>query len=303
MVFGGTFLRSSSEVLSPEQTESPQAGWSDDSALCKGKGAHANDFGSIEVEETDGEDWDWNVVSPSPFVDGKVDSKTREKDPAVEIDPDEEYTMVQDTPDFRLTEEVSGDVTEVVDTTSKEVEHRSNDPNYRTEDDKRSETSSAQVSGTQETQIVQPEASQTYDLESGNVGNLSPDPCPTIDMHSDSLVAVEKDADSYLCLKCEIPIFITSDIISSNYQAMTGPGYLTKAANNVNILQEIETAQYTTGRYTIQEVSCGHCAAILGVTYAGAADARNQYKVGKFLVGRDRLLLPPGVSHPKDKAK
>jgi len=108
------------------------------------------------------------------------------------------------------------------------------------------------------------------------------------------------DETTYRCLACSNHIFKEEDILSSNYHAMTGPGYLTGAANNVRISLELQTQLYTTGKYTVREVGCGCCSAVLGVTYAGAADARNRYKVGKFLLGRDRLCLPRGVVHPMD---
>jgi len=123
------------------------------------------------------------------------------------------------------------------------------------------------------------------------------------DTASEGSSTTTDDEPSFRCLGCREPIFKACDIISANYHAQTSPGYLLNAANNVYKSMETQTAVYTTGRYTIQEVSCLHCAAVLGVTYSGAGDARNQYKVGKFLVGRDRLLLPPGVVHPLDKAK
>lgn len=111
----------------------------------------------------------------------------------------------------------------------------------------------------------------------------------------------QADKPGYGCLVCNHQIFKEEDILSSNYHAMTGPGYLTSAANNVCIALELQTQLYTTGKYTVREVSCSFCAAMLGVTYAGAADVRNRYKVGKFLIGRDRLRLPPGVVHPMDQ--
>mmetsp|Transcript_32677 Transcript_32677/g.74110 ORF Transcript_32677/g.74110 Transcript_32677/m.74110 type:complete len:290 (+) Transcript_32677:121-990(+) len=111
---------------------------------------------------------------------------------------------------------------------------------------------------------------------------------------------VKENEDGYLCGSCDNPIFKEEDILSSNYHAMTGPGYLTSAANNVSISLEMQTQLYTTGKYTVREVSCSCCGSILGVTYAGAADARNRYKVGKFLIGRDRLCLPDGKVHPME---
>ncbi|CAK9091309.1 Protein yippee-like 5 [Durusdinium trenchii] len=105
----------------------------------------------------------------------------------------------------------------------------------------------------------------------------------------------------YRCRGCNACIFHGSDILSSNYQAMTGPGYLIDATQNTTAATDTQTVVYTTGSYVIREVSCEFCDNKLGVTYKVAPDARNEYKVGKFLLGADRLVLPPGVTHPKVK--
>mmetsp|Transcript_72648 Transcript_72648/g.151653 ORF Transcript_72648/g.151653 Transcript_72648/m.151653 type:complete len:213 (+) Transcript_72648:136-774(+) len=117
-----------------------------------------------------------------------------------------------------------------------------------------------------------------------------------------SSTTVEEDP-SYRCQVCKLSIFKGPEILSANYHAQTSPGYLLSSAHNIQVSLEKQTAVYTTGRYTIQEVSCKQCSAVLGVTYSAAADARNQYKVGKFLVGRDRLALPTGVVHPMDSPR
>ncbi|CAE8652789.1 unnamed protein product [Polarella glacialis] len=82
----------------------------------------------------------------------------------------------------------------------------------------------------------------------------------------------------------------------------TGPGYLIAATQNTSASAHTQTVAYTTGTYTIREVSCEMCNHKLGVTYVMAPDFSNEYKVGKFLFGADRLNLPEGVTHPKAKA-
>ncbi|CAE7460934.1 MOH1 [Symbiodinium pilosum] len=124
---------------------------------------------------------------------------------------------------------------------------------------------------------------------------------------AESLPTVEKPANEeppqeehgFRCRGCNVRIFCGTDILSSNYQAMTGPGYLVDATQNTKASVERQTVMYTTGSYVICEVSCEFCDNKLGVTYVVAPDARNEYKVGKFLLGADRLVLPPGVTHPK----
>lgn len=109
----------------------------------------------------------------------------------------------------------------------------------------------------------------------------------------------EEEEHGYRCQGCNCLICLGADILSSNYQAMTGPGYLIASTRNVTYAPETQAVTYTTGTYRIREVSCEFCDNKLGVTYVVAPDAHNQYKVGKFLVGADRLILPPGVKHPK----
>lgn len=121
---------------------------------------------------------------------------------------------------------------------------------------------------------------------------------------SDASSTTAEDAEpAYGCLACKLPIFKACEIISSNYHAETSPGYLLSAVRNISVGAETTAAVYTTGRYEVQKLMCRDCSAVLGVTYSRAWEARNQYKVGKYLVGRDRLQLPPGVEHPMDKAK
>lgn len=114
-----------------------------------------------------------------------------------------------------------------------------------------------------------------------------------------ALQPAEVTESLFRCFSCSRPVFEAGEIISSNYHAMTGPGCLVRALRNVRPLGEEQTVVYTTGRYTIQEVACEQCDSSIGVTYVGAADARNQHKVGQFLVGWDRLTLPADKAYLK----
>lgn len=103
------------------------------------------------------------------------------------------------------------------------------------------------------------------------------------------------------CLSCGNPILRADDILSSSYRIMTGPAYLTSSAYNVQLSSESHEAMYTSGQYTVCDVTCARCSARLGIMYTGAADAPNHYKVGKFLMGQDQLLFPPtGALVPHD---
>jgi len=104
----------------------------------------------------------------------------------------------------------------------------------------------------------------------------------------------------YLCLTCDMVLLQPTDIISANFRAMTGPGFLTSAARNTYIGEEARSEVYTTGRYTVKEVMCSRCDAKLGITYVGAADPFNQHKIGKFLLGQDLMYLNEGSSSKVD---
>jgi len=97
------------------------------------------------------------------------------------------------------------------------------------------------------------------------------------------------DDPVYQCLECCNPILKASEIISSSYRAMTGPGFLTSAACNVAMSEIDQEAVYTSGRYTVREVTCERCSMMLGITYVGAAVIWNKHKVGKFLLGQNLL--------------
>lgn len=97
------------------------------------------------------------------------------------------------------------------------------------------------------------------------------------------------DDPVFQCVTCCTSILKASDIISSSYRAVTGPGYLTGAARNITTSEETQEAVYTSGRYDVREVSCKNCQTKLGITYVGAAVLWNKHKVGKFLLGQDLL--------------
>jgi len=116
-------------------------------------------------------------------------------------------------------------------------------------------------------------------------------------------VPEEEDVTSFRCRICRAPIFKASDVISANYHAQTSPGYLINNLSGISVSTDEQICTYTTGKYTVKNVACDQCGQVLGVTYSGTDSIHNQYKVGKFLVGIDRLVLPLGTVHPMDKSK
>lgn len=115
--------------------------------------------------------------------------------------------------------------------------------------------------------------------------------------------ATEPEAPCFRCRNCSICVFKACDVVSANYHAQTSPGYLIGAAQNVRICTNVLTVTYTTGKYWVKDIHCNSCSTVLGITYTDTDNPRNQYKVGKYLVGIDRLILPAGTVHPMDKSR
>lgn len=94
------------------------------------------------------------------------------------------------------------------------------------------------------------------------------------------------------CKVCSTPILKADDVISNNYRIMTGRAYLTRAAHNIAISEDTHEAHYTTGQYTVKNVSCATCSLRLGITYVSTTDPDNRYKIGKMLVGQYLFVRP-----------
>jgi len=108
--------------------------------------------------------------------------------------------------------------------------------------------------------------------------------------------------DGFLqCLACSNPLLKEADIVSSDYRVQTGRAYLVTNAYNINFADEIQEAVYTTGQYSIKDISCMRCATKLGITYVGASDEANHYKLGKFLIAQEHLFAPPSKMDIDDK--
>lgn len=139
-----------------------------------------------------------------------------------------------------------------------------------------------------------------YEVEAIVAGIAS---CAAVGLDRCEQQAEVDDDDAILhCLACGTHIVRISDIISSNYRVVTGPAYLASVAENVAILEEVQEASYMSGYYRVRDVDCAQCRVRLGVTYVGAVDPENHYKIGKFLLGQDQLLAPTGRSIPTDEA-
>lgn len=95
------------------------------------------------------------------------------------------------------------------------------------------------------------------------------------------------------CLACGTPVLKVDDILSSEYRIMNGPAYLADAAYNICVSVESHEVSYMSGSYDVRHLACSCCAARLGVMYAGAVDAANHFKIGKFLFGQEHLVLLP----------
>lgn len=122
------------------------------------------------------------------------------------------------------------------------------------------------------------------------------------DSSSDGEEVLQQDEANLQCLACGVPILQVDDILSSSYRITTSPAYLTRQAHNIIFGEESHEVMYTSGQYTVRDIACACCSARLGVAYVGAVNAVNQHKVGKFLMGQDRLFVPSSMAAPTDEA-
>ncbi|CAK0827000.1 unnamed protein product, partial [Prorocentrum cordatum] len=99
-----------------------------------------------------------------------------------------------------------------------------------------------------------------------------------------------------LCLACGSPALRACDVVSTSYRIMSSPAYLADQAWNVRLAADSHDAAYSSGVYTVRDVTCADCSARLGITYVSAGVAENDFKVGKFLLSQDQLALVGGVA-------
>merc|ERR1719436_894405 len=101
---------------------------------------------------------------------------------------------------------------------------------------------------------------------------------------SDAASVTSADEVVLQCLACGTPVLKADDVLSTSYRIMTGQAYLASAAYNVRLSADTQEAVYTSGSYTVCDVACADCGTRLGVIYVAAAEAPNEYKVGKYLL-------------------
>ncbi|XP_060215588.1 protein yippee-like At4g27745 [Lycium barbarum] len=93
----------------------------------------------------------------------------------------------------------------------------------------------------------------------------------------------------YSCCKCRNHIALHDDIVSKNFQASPGRAYLFTHAMNV-VIGLKEDRHLMTGLHTVADVKCSDCGEVLGWKYERAYDESQQYKEGKFVLEKFKIV-------------
>ncbi|XP_052107263.1 protein yippee-like [Arachis duranensis] len=106
-----------------------------------------------------------------------------------------------------------------------------------------------------------------------------------------SLVSLE--GNFYSCKHCQTHFALADDIISKSFQCRHGKAYLFDKVVNVT-LGEKEERNLITGVHTVVDIFCVACGSIVGWKYESACEKAQQYKEGKFILERFKVLGPDG---------
>ncbi|KAG9147927.1 hypothetical protein Leryth_003509 [Lithospermum erythrorhizon] len=99
------------------------------------------------------------------------------------------------------------------------------------------------------------------------------------------------DGNIYSCKFCEAHLALTSDIVSRAFHCKNGKAYLIENVVNVT-LGEKEDRMMMTGMHTVVDIFCVGCGNILGWRYEYAHEEDQQYKEGKYILDRFKVLGP-----------
>ncbi|KAK2074862.1 hypothetical protein P8C59_009035 [Phyllachora maydis] len=100
--------------------------------------------------------------------------------------------------------------------------------------------------------------------------------------HHTYLVGADK---IYICKACNIHLAANEHLISRNFRANLGQGHLFAHVVNVRLGRPRER-QMATGVHVVRDVYCAQCPDDnkIGWRYDRAADDRQQYKEGKYIL-------------------
>lgn len=92
----------------------------------------------------------------------------------------------------------------------------------------------------------------------------------------------------YACNRCSSHLALKSDVISKSFQGRDGKAYLLHKCVNVTFGPR-EDRLLMTGIHTVMDIYCADCESLLGWKYEEAFEPSQKYKVGKYILEKERL--------------
>ena len=87
------------------------------------------------------------------------------------------------------------------------------------------------------------------------------------------------------CKSCKTHLSHPEDIISREFQGLSGRAYLFGRVINIRESHDVEKI-LTTGQHVIRDVSCAYCGRKIGWKYVSTTEPSQQYKVGHVILER-----------------
>jgi hypothetical protein len=97
----------------------------------------------------------------------------------------------------------------------------------------------------------------------------------------------------YSCSTCRTHLSLQDDIISKNFHGRHGKAYLFNRAVNIS-LGPNEERSLITGLHVVCDIYCNSCQTILGWKYEEAYEESQKYKVGKFILEKQKIKKENG---------
>ncbi|GAM20852.1 hypothetical protein SAMD00019534_040270 [Acytostelium subglobosum LB1] len=95
-------------------------------------------------------------------------------------------------------------------------------------------------------------------------------------------------ASIFSCKKCKVHLALNDHLISTEFTGKYGQAFLFGECVNV-IVGESEDRNLLTGMHVVADIYCVQCDEQLGWKYEFAKDESQKYKVGKFILERERI--------------
>ncbi|KAF5750839.1 Yippee family zinc-binding protein putative isoform 2 [Tripterygium wilfordii] len=110
------------------------------------------------------------------------------------------------------------------------------------------------------------------------------------------IFVISLEGSFYSCKHCHTHLGLSKDILSKSFHCRHGRAYLFDKVVNITIGEQ-EERMMMTGMHTVVDIFCVGCGSIVGWKYESAYEKSQQYKEGKFILERFKVLGPDGSQY------